>query len=97
MSGSKHRSRADETYWVADVRRWNDAGVEEYGEEFDNGVEVEEHDDLLASYTRVSAGFPVARSEMNAPTAVYLLRMWKIMIAVIIMATMCTKHVAVLQ
>lgn len=33
----------------------------------------------------------------NTPTAVYLLRMWKIIMSVMITATMCTKHVAAVQ
>lgn len=36
-------------YWIADVGGRDDGGVKEESEELDNGVEVEEHEDLLAS------------------------------------------------
>jgi hypothetical protein len=71
----------------------------------------EEGNRVLTGYVTLAVGITpesrsMARREMAAyiqknmtisflPTAVYLLRMCKIIMAVMIMATMCTKHVAV--
>ena len=35
------------THRIADIRGRNDIGIKEDSEEFDDGVEVEEHDDFL--------------------------------------------------
>ena len=37
------------TYWIADIRGGDDAGIKEDGKELDNRVKVEEHEDLLAT------------------------------------------------
>ena len=49
----------------------------------------------LSTIIVASRGVAVGnRIEVNSPTAVYLLRMWYIIIAVIIIATIWMKHVA---
>ena len=35
---------------IASVGRWNNVGIKEEGEQFDDRIEIEEHDNLLASY-----------------------------------------------
>lgn len=38
------------TYWIADICGGDDARVKEYCEKFDDCVEIEEHQDLLAAW-----------------------------------------------
>ena len=77
-------------------RRYN-PGVQEKREQLNECIHVEEHDDLFSPCTCLM----VSRSpfwppvERDAPTAVYLLLICRIMIIVMRIATMCTKHVAV--
>ena len=49
--GGQLSTAVRDTYWVADVCGRNDPGVEEYGEELNDRVEVEEHEDFLAAWT----------------------------------------------
>lgn len=85
------------TYWIADICGGDDARVKEYCEKFDDCVEIEEHQDLLAAWLVAKALSESKRSGQGeyGPTAVYLLRMWKIIIPVMNIATICMKHVAV--
>lgn len=91
------------TYRINVARGWDDARVEEGGEELDDRVEVEECYNLFSTCFIAADGGNKFRSwqpdqrkaEGYAPTAVYLLLICRIIIAVMMMATMCTKLVAV--
>jgi hypothetical protein len=45
----KHRSR---THRIAPVSSWNDVGIEEECEEFDDRIKIEEHNNLLATWPK---------------------------------------------
>ena len=45
-------SSGEHTHWIADICGRDDARVEENRKELDDGVEVEEHQDLLATCSR---------------------------------------------
>lgn len=82
-------------YRVYIVGRGDDRRIEEKGQEFDYHVHVKEMYNFLATYIVPSVSNPLASTSSYLPTAVYLLLIWYIMIAVITNATTCTKHVAV--
>ena len=82
---------------ITGVCRGYNPGVQEKCEQLNECIHVEEHDNLFPPYARLM----VSRSpfwppvECDEPTAVYLLLICRIMIIVMRIATMCTKHVAV--
>jgi hypothetical protein len=39
------------TYRIAAVRSWNKIGIKKECDEFDDRIKIEEHDNLLATYT----------------------------------------------
>jgi len=84
-------------YRIADVCRGYNPGVQEKCEQFNECIHVKKHDDLFSPCTclMVSRGLFWPPVECDAPTAVYLLLICRIMIIVMRIATICTKHVAV--
>jgi hypothetical protein len=68
-------------YLIAAVGSWNNIGIKKECDEFDDRIEIEEHDNLLATWsgpkTRVvdSLNYVLTIKEFHLPTAVYLLRM----------------------
>ena len=82
------------TYRVADVCCGYNVRVEKDGEKLDDGIEVEEHEDLLPPCPPAQLDAHLTTTEHDSPTAVYLLRMWKIIIAVMMIAAMWIQRVA---
>ena len=83
---------------IADMRRGYDPRIQEKGEKLDDRIQVKEQDDFFSACTHASRSVAATSrpfAEGDEPTAVYLLLICKIMIMVMRIATMWTKHVAV--
>jgi hypothetical protein len=79
------------------MRRGYDPRIQEKGEKLDDRIHVKEQDDFFSACMHTPRGQWRSRrlDRGDEPTAVYLLLICKIMIMVMRIATMWTKHVAV--